>query len=105
MGGHWALVATGTAVGHKRIQPIDPTKTRQLRLRITDSSGTARIRTFAGYETGVAPPPTWNDPAPAWADDDAGVWAEGGFDLDLTPKITAPATYQLRFVGQGGLRT
>ena len=40
--------------------------------------------------------------AGAPTDDDAGVWENGEFDLDLSPKIKAPATYQLRFVGQGG---
>ncbi len=102
VGEAWALVASGTAIGHKRIQPITPTHTRQLQLRITDSAGTPRIRTFAGYETAVSPPSTWNDPAPAWADDDAGAWVNSGFDLNLASTITAPATYQLRFVGQGG---
>lgn len=102
VGDEWVLLATGSAIGHKRIQPIVPTYVRRLRLRISESAGTPLIRTFAAFAAGAEPPPTWSEPAPAWADDDAGIWDNGSFDLDLSSKIKATATYQLRFVGQGG---
>ena len=102
VGGEWVLLATGSAIGHKRIQPIVPTYAQRLRLRISQSAGVPMIRTFAAFATGAEPPQSWSEPAPAWADDDAGIWENGEFDLDLSPKIKAPATYQLRFVGQGG---
>ena len=102
VGDEWVLLATGSAIGHKRIQPIVPTYARRFRLRINESAGVPLIRTFAAFATGAEPPPTWSDPAPAWADDDARSWDNGSLDLDLSAKIKAPATYQLRFVGQGG---
>lgn len=101
-GGEWIPVATGSAIGHKRIQPIAASLARRLRLSLRTEGGPALIRTFAAFDTGTAPPESWGQPAPAWADDDGGSWADGEADLDLTPKIPAPATYRLRFVGLGG---
>ena len=98
----WIMVAEGTAIGHKRVQPIEPTSARRLRLTVLEAADTPRIRTLAAHATGSEPPPGWNEPAPAWADDDAGHWRGGGFELDLTRKVPSPGTYRLRFVGQTG---
>ena len=102
-GTDWVLLATGSAIGHKRIQPVIPTHAQVLRLTVSGPAGIPMIRTFAAYETGAAPPETWAEAAGAWAEDDAGKWDEGEFDIDLGPKIKAPAVYRLRFVGVGGM--
>ena len=100
-GDEWILLATGSSIGHKRIQPVVPTHTRRLRLTLTEAVGTPLIRTFAAFETGAPPPEGWALAAPAWADDDAGKWEDGAYTIDLTKKILAPAVYRLRFVGLG----
>ena len=61
---------------------------RSIPFLITPGPRSARIACLAEHDIG--------------ADDDAGIWDNGSFDLDLSTKIKAPATYQLRFVGQGG---
>ena len=101
-GSEWILLGTGSSIGHKRIHPVIPTQARKLRLWIAESAGVPMIRTFAAFETGAAPPENWGEAAPAWADDDAGKWDDGEFDVDLSPKIKAAAVYRLRFVGLGG---
>lgn len=47
----WKVLAEGTSVGHKRIQKIEPAKITQLRLHITKSVATPRIRDLAIYNT------------------------------------------------------
>ena len=56
------------------------------------------IRRFAAFDTGAAPPASWRQQAQLWADDAAGVWADGRCDVDLTPKLPAAAQYRVRFV-------
>ncbi|MCC6676509.1 MAG: alpha-L-fucosidase [Phycisphaerales bacterium] len=45
--GAWVAIASGTAVGHKRISTFQPIRTSQIRLRTLDSVGTPVIRRFA----------------------------------------------------------
>jgi alpha-L-fucosidase len=47
--GQWQPVASGTAIGHKKIDRIAPTLVDALRLQITRSAGTPDIRRFAAY--------------------------------------------------------
>lgn len=47
--GGWVQIAAGTAVGHKRIEVIQPVRTSQLRLRTLESVGTPVIRRFAAH--------------------------------------------------------
>jgi alpha-L-fucosidase len=49
--GSWATVAEGSAIGHKRIQPVDPQTVSALRLLITKSAATPLIRSFAAFNT------------------------------------------------------
>lgn len=102
VGDEWIPVATGTAIGHKRIQPVAPTHARRLRLTAR-GVGVPMIRTFAAFDTGATPPDSWGEPATAWAEDEAGKWTDGGYDVDLADKIKAPAVYRLRFVGIAGM--
>jgi alpha-L-fucosidase len=63
-GGQWIPLGSGTAVGHKRIQPVPPLRLEALRLDVTRSVAPPRVRRLAAFATGAAPPPTWNDPGP-----------------------------------------
>ena len=45
----WKVLASGTCIGHKRIERFDPVSLHALRLKILDSEKTPLIRTFAAY--------------------------------------------------------
>jgi alpha-L-fucosidase len=100
--GNWQTMGKGTAIGHKRIQPVTPTVVDAVSLVATESAGQAAIRRLAVFNTGVAPPSTWDAPPVIWADDAVGKWANHGFNVDLSPRITAAGQYRLRWVPQGG---
>jgi len=100
--GNWQTLGTGTAIGHKRIQPVTPAVVDAVRLIATQSVGQAAIRRLAVFNTGATPPSTWDAPPPIWADDAVGKWSNYSFDVDLSPKITAAGQYRLRWVPQGG---
>ncbi|WP_396426708.1 alpha-L-fucosidase [Lederbergia sp. NSJ-179] len=42
--GEWQTIVTGTAIGHRHIRKILPIKTKQLRLKLTESAGTPIIK-------------------------------------------------------------
>jgi alpha-L-fucosidase len=58
--GKWISVGTGSAIGHKRIQPIDPTTADAIRLVATQTAARPIIRRLAAFNTNVSPPSTWN---------------------------------------------
>jgi alpha-L-fucosidase len=97
----WVMLGKGTAIGQKRIQPVTPAVFEAVRLTITASVGQAAMRRLAAFDTGSQPPSTWDAPAPVWADDAVGEWKQHRFSIDLSKKITAAGSYQLRFVPQG----
>ena len=99
--GKWAVLGEGTAIGQKRIQPFNPGVLDAVRLIIPSSVGEPAIRRLAVFDTGSQPPRTWDAPAPVWAGDAVAEWKNYHFKVDLTKKITAAGTYQLRFVPQG----
>jgi alpha-L-fucosidase len=99
--GKWVVLGKGTAIGQKRIQPVTPSVLEAVRLDITESVGQAALRRLAVFDTGSQPPSTWDAPAPVWADDAVGQWKNDRFNVDLSKKITAAGSYQLRFVPQG----
>jgi alpha-L-fucosidase len=99
--GKWGTLGEGSSIGHKRIQPFNPGVFEAVRLIIPSSVGDPAIRRLAVFYTGSAPPRTWDDPAPVWADDAVGEWKNHRFSVDLSKKITAAGTYQLRFMPQG----
>ncbi|MFE5319428.1 alpha-L-fucosidase [Paenibacillus sp. NPDC056579] len=47
--GQWVELVTGSAIGHKKIDRFETVRTRQLRLRVTNSVDTALIRSLACY--------------------------------------------------------
>ena len=50
-GGTWAALCEGISIGHKRIQQFDPVEVARVRLRVTQSVATPRIRQLAVYDT------------------------------------------------------
>jgi alpha-L-fucosidase len=103
-GGAWTPLGDGTAIGHKRIQPVGPREVDAVRLTVTASAAEPLIARLAAYATGAAPPAAWAEPAGMWADDAVGEWAGAALRLDLTTAITAPGTYRLRLVAHDGGR-
>jgi alpha-L-fucosidase len=99
-GGKWISLGGGSAIGHKRIQPIEPRSYDALRLRVINSAGAPRIRRFAAFDTGAAPPATWNAPANVWAEDDIGRWRNSVLEADITKRIEAAGEFRLRCVPQ-----
>ncbi|MCX6922095.1 MAG: alpha-L-fucosidase [Verrucomicrobia bacterium] len=51
--GAWKTLATGSAVGHKKIDHFPPVEVSELRLRISRSAATPAIRKFAVFWTGA----------------------------------------------------
>ena len=100
--GNWQTLGAGTAIGHKRIQPVTPAVVDAVRFIATQSVGQAAIRRLAVFNTGATPPSTWDAPPRIWADDAVGKWMNNSFNVDLSRKITAAGEYRLRWVPQGG---
>jgi alpha-L-fucosidase len=61
-GGEWVPLGEGVSIGHKRIQPVAPTRVDAVRLEIARSAAPPRIRRLAAFATGAAPPARWSDP-------------------------------------------
>ena len=51
--GAWKTLATGSAIGHKKIDHFQPVEVSELRLRIGKSAATPDMRKFAVYLTGA----------------------------------------------------
>jgi alpha-L-fucosidase len=103
--GIWKSLGNGSAIGHKRIQPVPPHLVDAVRLRVTQSVGDPWIRTLAIFDTGVAPPADWDAVSHLWAANLVGHWSEGTFSLDLSSRIHAAAQYVLRFQAERGTVT
>ncbi len=104
-GGVWRKLGEGTAIGHKRIQPVEPALVDAVRVVTTRSAGTPFLRTLAVFNTDTAPPANWNAVPRIWAPNDVGVWRDQTFSIDLTAKIDAASQYRLRFVAHAGTVT
>jgi alpha-L-fucosidase len=63
-GGRWIALGEGSAIGHKRIQPVQPATLEAIRLAVVRSAATPRLRRLAAFATGSAPPATWSEPGP-----------------------------------------
>ena len=58
--GKWVTLGTGTAIGHKRIQPVAPTVADAVRLVVVESAARPMIRRLAVFDTQTPPPKNWN---------------------------------------------
>ncbi|WP_074655188.1 alpha-L-fucosidase [Terriglobus roseus] len=101
-GGSWTLLGSGSAIGHKRIQPIASAVYDKVRLTITESVGRPHLRSMVAFHTGQEPPTAWDAPAQLWAANLVGRWESHTFHLDLTSQIKAAAQYRLRFIPLAG---
>ena len=101
--GAWQKLGEGSAIGHKRLQPVEPLTVDAVRLTVTEAAAPPVLRTLAVFDTGVAPPADWDAPAVIWAENLVGSWEKNAFSLDLTKKIHASAQYRLRFVPHDGV--
>lgn len=104
-GGVWRKLGEGTAIGNKRIQPVEPALVDAVRIVTTKSVGTPFLRSLAAFNTDIAPPANWNAVPQIWAPNDVGVWRDQTFSIDLTAKIDAASQYRLRFVAHVGTVT
>jgi len=95
--GQWVHLGTGTAIGHKRIQPVPPQVVEAVRLRVTQNAGEPSIRSLQVFDTGTAPPADWAEEPELWAPNLAGHWQSGTFSLQLGKLIHDAAQYTLRF--------
>lgn len=103
--GAWQSLGDGSAIGHKRIQPVEPITVDAVRLVVTKAAATPAIRTLAVYDLDVTPPADWKASSSLWAPNIAGEWKANVFSLNLTAKIDAAAQYRLRFIPQSGAVT
>lgn len=97
----WHPLGAGTSIGHKRIHPVTPGRYSEIRATFPAQLDRPVLRKFSAYQTGAEPPSTWQQAAQVWADDDAGSWVGGRFDLDLTERIDRAAQYRVRFIARG----
>jgi alpha-L-fucosidase len=102
VGGDWIALANGTAIGHKRIQPLEARVVDAVRLRIAEAAASPQVRTLAVFDTGTQPPADWNAVSELWAPNLVGHWRDGRFSLELGKSIPAAAQYTLRFVPASG---
>ncbi|MGI4830625.1 MAG: alpha-L-fucosidase [Janthinobacterium lividum] len=96
--GFWQTIGEGSAIGHKRIQPVVRAPYEAIRLDILTSAGRPMIRSLAAFDTGQPPPLDWNAPTAVWAANIVGHWRDHQFTVDLTAHITAAAQYLVRFI-------
>lgn len=101
----WRTLSEGIAVGHKRIQPVDPAIVDGLRVVTTSNVGTPIFRSVAVYRTAAHPPIGWNATPGIWAANLVGAWSDGAFSIELTSKVTAAEQYRLRFIPHTGTVT
>lgn len=101
-GERWLPLGGGTSVGHKRIHPVPSRHYDAIRATFPEALAAPVIRRLAAFQTGAAPPPTWQQTAAIWADDTVGDWTGAAIDVDLTAKIPAAAQYRLRLIAAGG---
>jgi len=104
-GGAWRKIGEGTAIGNKRIQPVEPTLVDAVRIVTNQSVGIPVFRNVAVYYAGYPPPSDWNAAPQIWAANLVGRWSDHAFSIDLTYKIDAAKQYSLRFVPRTGTVT
>ena len=99
----WRLLAKGSAIGQKRIQPVTAQSVSAVRLVVVEAVADPVIRTLAVFHTGVALPADWDAPPVSWSPNLVGEWRDGAFALDLSKSIPVAAEYALRFIPADGI--
>jgi alpha-L-fucosidase len=98
----WQSIGEGSAIGHKRIQPVVPVTVSAVRFVATEFAATPVLRRFAVFDTNTAPPADWQAISKLRAPNLVGSWENHAFSLDLTKRIDVAAQYRLRFVPDSG---
>ena len=105
--GVWKPLATGTMIGHKKIDRFKPVEVSEVRLRVTKHAAPPIIRELAAYATGARPETAErSDPKaslglqPDWTS--VMRWTANQFDgatatlnIDLTAQVDAAQQYEL----------
>jgi alpha-L-fucosidase len=100
----WRTLATGSAIGHKRIELLDPVRVSAVRLRCTRSTARPMIRRLAVFSTGVAPPAKLESTWPLGEAANAEVREAGGervAQVHGAEAVSVGARKALRFRGDG----
>lgn len=107
--GQWLPLASGTAIGHKRILRIEPIAVSAIRLTVLTSAAEPRIRSLVAYHTGRkhrhAPQPARPESIVVGEWGPEFLWCYDGpvkLNLDLTGAITSAGQYRLSCVSAGG---
>ena len=103
--GQWKQLATGSAIGQKRIQPVPAETVSALRLVVEDAVGVPALRRFAAFDIQTSPPQDWNAASELWSAHLVGKWANSHFSIDLSKSISVAAQYALRFQPVKGVVT
>ena len=103
--GQWKQLATGSAIGQKRIQPVPAEIVSALRLVVEDAVGVPALRRFAAFDIQTSPPQDWNAASELWSAHLVGKWANSHFSIDLSKSISVAAQYALRFQPVKGVVT
>lgn len=98
----WQPIAEGSAIGHKRIQPVTAMTVEAVRLSVTRAVGLPHIRRLAAYSIGTPPPSDWNAASVISAPNLAGNWTDHRFSMDITSRVQTAAQYRLRFIPLNG---
>lgn len=103
--GEWKQLATGSAIGQKRIQPVPAETVSALRLVVEDAVGVPALRRLAAFDIQTSPPQDWNAASELWSAHLVGKWANSRFSIDLSKSISVAAQYALRFQPVKGVVT
>ena len=101
-------LARGTAIGHKKIDPLAAVQVSRVRLRVLQAASSPQVRRLAAYHAGGAENPGQAS-VEAFRDRILKTWTPASFtgertrwDLDLTPFVKAAGEYEIEFVTTGG---
>jgi len=106
--GHWEKLSDGSSVGRKKIDWFDNVSVSKVRIRITKSVGKALIRSFSVYK--IDNTPELSEKAVvntgwqylnSWTSEMLKT-GKTSITLNLTPFITQPGQYEVKFEQSGG---
>jgi alpha-L-fucosidase len=110
VGKGWREICRGTAIGHKKIDPIPPVTVSRVRLQVEQSAAEPLIRRFAVFHVGNSPSASLRSSVHAyqvlkdWGPHDL-ISGTAVWDLDLTAFCREAGGYEIDFVSTGGRNT
>lgn len=110
IGGAWKKLATGSSIGYKRIDVVEPVVVKALRFRATETVDEPVIKSFAAYEAGTRPSAAADEESNLWIVIED--WKRVRFtrdwqiaEVDLTCAIQRPGQYTVELRKTGGSGT